>query len=144
MKLFFLFTAMLCTADLSAQTKEETAILNLSKQVFTWEVDNKIDSLENLFDEKFVVVSSNGESQFKKQYIARLKSGNFTHNSIEVEENSASVVNNTALVVGKGKFNVTVSGKTLTLHLSYTEVFTRGGAKKRWSLLAMHASVLEH
>jgi hypothetical protein len=75
-------------------------------------VDNKIDSLENLFDEKFVGMRSNGDSQSKTQYITRLKGGNFIHNSIDVEDNSATVVNNIAVVVGKGKFSVTVSGNT--------------------------------
>jgi hypothetical protein len=143
MKLFFLLAAMFFTPQLFAQSKEEAKVLDLSKQIFTWEVDNKIDSLAGLFDEKFVVVSSNGESQSKNQYIARLKSGNFIHNSIDVEENTASVVNNTAVLVGKGKFTVTVLGNIRSLHLSYTEVFTRPETKKPWKLLAMHASMLE-
>jgi hypothetical protein len=143
MKLFSLLIATLFSAQLFAQSKKEAAVINLSKQIFTWEVNNKIDSLENLFDEKFVVVSSNGDSQSKTQYITRLKSGSFVHNSIDVEENTASVVNNTAVVVGKGKFTVTVSGNNKSLHLSYTEVFTRPNAAKPWKLLAMHASALE-
>ena len=39
------------------------------------------------------------------------------HNSIDVEENTATVVNGTATVVGKGKFVVTISGNKITLHL---------------------------
>jgi len=143
MKLIFTVLAMFFTAQLFAQSKEEAAVLGLSKQIFAWEVDNKIDSLANLFDEKFVVVSSSGETQSKKQYITRLKSGSFNHNGIEVEENTAMVVNNTAMVIGKGKFTVTVSGNNKLLHLSYTEVFTRAGATKPWKLLAMHATMLE-
>jgi hypothetical protein len=143
-KLFFTLIAMFLVAQLFAQSNEETSVLRLSKQIFTWEVDNQIDSLENIFDEKFTVVSSNGESQSKQQYIARLRSGNFTHNSINVEENTAIVADNTAVAVGKGKFTVTVSGNIQSLHLSYTEVLTRSGTQKAWKVLAMHASLLEH
>lgn len=143
MKLSFLVIITIFAYQGFSQSKEETGILRLSRQIFRWEVDDRIDSLEILFDEKFVVVSSNGESQSKKQYITRLRSGNFIHNSIDVEKDSSSVVNNTAVVVGKGKFNVTASGNNRSLHLSYTEVFTRPDATKPWKLLAMHASMLE-
>ena len=144
MKLLLLSITILFAVKLSEQSNEEGAVLSLSKKIFVWEVDNKIDSLENLFDEKFVVVSSNGGSQTKEQYIARLRSGSFLHNAIDVEGNTATVVNNTALVVGKGKFTVTVAGSVRSLHLSYTEVFTRSDASKPWKLLGMHASALEN
>jgi Domain of unknown function (DUF4440) len=126
-----------------SQTTAEKDILKLSAKIFTWEVTNKIDSLEKVFDEKFVVVGGDGSSQFKKQYISVLRSGNFTHNSIEASENLATLVNNTATVVGKGKFTVTVSGNKISLPLSYIEVFTRQNSKKPWTVLAMHATVLE-
>jgi hypothetical protein len=130
-------------ANVMAQSRAEAEILNLSTAIFKWEVENKIDSLENVFDEKFVVVSGDGSSQNKKQYLTVLRSGNFLHNSIDVTESTATVVNNTATVVGKGKFTVTISGNKITLVLSYIEVFTRLSNKKPWKVLAMHATVLE-
>ena len=142
MKLLIAIIALLTSTRVLAQSNDEASIIKLSKQIFSWEVTNRIDSLASVFDEKFVVVSSNGESQSKTHYISRLKSGSFNHNSIEVEENTASVVDNKAIVVGKGKFTVTVSGSVKSLHLSYTEVFPRPGANKPWKILAMHASML--
>lgn len=126
-----------------SQTTAEKDMLKLSEKIFTWEVSNQIDSLEKVFDDKFVVVGGDGSSQYKKQYIAVLRSGNFIHNSIDISESVATVVNNTATVVGKGKFTVTVSGNKITLPLSYIEVFTRPSSKKPWTVLAMHATVLE-
>ncbi|MEY4037747.1 MAG: hypothetical protein RIR67_57 [Bacteroidota bacterium] len=128
--------------NLKAQSKEEIEILNLSTTIFKWEVDNTIDSIENIFDEKFVVVSGDGKSQNKKDYISLLRSGNFIHNCIDISENTATVVNNTATVIGKGVFTVTISGNKITLPLSYIEVFTRPNSKEPWKVLAMHATVL--
>ena len=125
-----------------SQTNDEKMVLDLSGQIFKWEVEGKIDSLDKVFNDKFVVVGSTGALQTKAQYITRLKSGNFVHNSIEVQENSASVVDNTATVVGKGTFVVTAGGKKATIQLSYIEVFTRTAANQPWSVLAMHASAL--
>ena len=126
------------------QSKSEADVLSLSKKIFIWETENRIDSIEKIFDEKFVVVNGAGESQTKKQYITTLQSGNFTHNNIDIEENLATVKNNTATVIGKGKFTVTNSGKKVTLSLSYIEVFTRVNKKDNWKVLAMHATVLQH
>jgi hypothetical protein len=47
MKLLLLSITILFAVKLSAQSNEEGAVLSLSKKIFVWEVDNKIDSLEN-------------------------------------------------------------------------------------------------
>ncbi len=124
------------------QINSEVEILNLSNQVFKWEVENNINAIDSIFHEKFVVVGSDGNSQSKGQYLPKLKSGSFIHNSIIVEENSAIVNGNTAVVYGKGKFDVTVAGKKILLRLSYNEVFTRDDKSKPWKVLAMKASTL--
>ncbi len=126
-----------------SQTNAEKEVLKLSDDIFKWEVENKVDLLEKAFHEKFFVIGSDGNSQLKKQYISRLKSGSFVHNNIKVEENTATVSGNTAIVSGKGKFSVTVAGNKVELHLSYMEVFTRENNKKSWQVLAMKASVLD-
>ena len=140
MKAIFIVTMGLITGNLFAQSKTEGEILQLSKTIFNWETENKVDSLANVFDDKFMVVSGTGDIQTKDQYLSVLRGGNFVHNSIDVEETTATVENNTATVVGKGKFTVTISGKKITLHLSYIEVYTKN--KQGWKLLALHAGIL--
>lgn len=144
MKKYFLFALFLIAFQSFSQSSSENEILALSDQIFKWEVANKIDSLEAVFDEKFVVVSGDGSSQNKSQYLTVLRSGNFLHNSIDVIEHTAAIADNTATVIGKGKFTVTISGNKVTLLLSYIEVFTRLDSKKQWKVLAMHATVLEY
>lgn len=125
-----------------AQTPAEAAVLKLSAKIFTWEVDSKIDSLDNVFDSKFTAFTSGGDHQAKEQYMAVLKGGKVVHNSIVIEESSASVVNNTATVGGKGRFTITVNGAQKTIHLSYLEVFIRQDVKSQWKMLALHAGLL--
>jgi hypothetical protein len=126
-----------------SQTTSEKEVLQLSADIFKWEVENNFTALETIFHEQFVVFSSNGMNQFKKDYLIRLQSGNFIHNSIIVEENKAKVTENTAVVVGKGRFGVTVSGNKADLHLDYIEVFTRKDATSPWKILAMKARVID-
>ena len=59
--------------------------------MFRWEVEEKTDSLVGLFDEKLRVVNSRGEIQTKAQYLDILRSGTSKHDSINVENNIATV-----------------------------------------------------
>ena len=139
--LFFIITTLL-TINVFSQTLTEKQVLKLSADIFTWESENKINLLASIFADRFFVVNAAGETQSKDQYLASLKSGNFKHDHIDVEQNAATVVDNTATVVGKGTFAVTVSGKQITLKLSYIEIFTRPDSGKDWKILAMKASTL--
>ena len=128
------------SVSLHAQTKEEKDVLSVSKQIFRLEVQNKIDSLENLMHEKLTVVNSKGETLNKDQYIATFRSGSFVHNSIDIEENTVSLVDKIATVAGKGNFNITAAGNNVIRHLSYIEVFTK--TNTGWKLFALKASIL--
>ena len=142
MKYIIVTVLVLSCLSSFGQTQDEKNILALSNRIFQWEVGGKTDSLERVFDEKFLVTSATGESKSKMQYIAQLRSGNFAHNAINVEENTATVSNNTATVVGKGTFVVTLNRKKITMRLSYIEVFSRSGVNQPWKVLAMHAGSL--
>lgn len=140
MKIILTALLLLITGVVSAQSTQETQILALSSTIFRWDTTNQVDSLANIFDQKFILVSGTGEIQQRDQYLTILRSGNFVHNNIDVEENIATVENSTATVVGKGKFTVTISGNKVTLHLSYIEVFTK--IRDNWKLLALNFGVL--
>jgi hypothetical protein len=65
--LYAITVSLLLSIDTMAQLKAEDEILSLSNTIFKWEVENKIESLENVFDEKFVVISGHGSSQHKTE-----------------------------------------------------------------------------
>ncbi|SHN36248.1 nuclear transport factor 2 family protein [Mucilaginibacter sp. OK098] len=140
MKIILTALLLLAAGAVSAQSVQETQILALSNTIFRWDITNQVDSLANIFDQKFILVIGTGEIQRKDQYLTILRSGNFVHNNIDVEENIATVENSTATVVGKGKFTVTISGNKVILHLSYIEVFTK--IRNSWKLLALHFGAL--
>lgn len=143
MRTIFIVIILLLSPKLFAQTIDESNLFNLSRSFFKLEVENNIDSLETILHEKFVAVSSTGSIQNKSQYTDRLKNGNFVHNRIDIEESKVTLSENTATVIGKGKFTITVSGTTNTLHLSYMLVFTRSNPDNAWKLLALKANALE-
>ncbi len=140
MKSIFTIIFLFALIPTFAQSKVENEVTNLSKSLFNWEIHNNIDSIDNLLHSQLVVVNSKGETQSKLQYLATFKSGIMTHNSIEIEESKTTVLNNTAIVAGKGVFNITAGGNNMIRHLSYIQTFVK--TKDGWKLLALKASVL--
>lgn len=123
MKTVLFAFAVLVSLRSVAQTSDEKDIATLSNKIFKWETENKIDSLQNVCDEHFLVVKGAGESRIKEQYITLLKSENLKHDSINVEESKATVINNTATVIGKGTFTVTSSGNKITGSFLYRSFY---------------------
>ena len=140
MKLTISIILLFALSPIFAQSKIENEVTQLSKSLFNWEVKNNIDSIDNLLHEKLIVVNSKGETLSKSQYLATFQSGTMTHNSIEIEESKTTILNNTAIVAGKGIFNITAGGNNMIRHLSYIETFIK--TKDGWKLLALKASVI--
>jgi Domain of unknown function (DUF4440) len=140
MKWIFSLLVILFAAPSFAQSNAESDVLNVSRDMFRWEVEGKMDSLENLFGDKLVIISSTGTSKSKTEYLNDLKAGKPVHNSIDVQQSSARIIGTTAIVWGKGVFSVSVNENKSTLNLSYMEVFVI--QDKNWKLIALHASRL--
>ena len=140
MKITISIILLFALSPIFAQSKIENEVTQLSKSLFNWEVKNNIDSIDNLLHEKLIVVNSKGETLSKSQYLATFQSGTMTHNSIEIEESKTTISNNTAVVAGKGVFNITAGGNNMIRHLSYIETFIK--TKDGWKLLALKASVI--
>jgi hypothetical protein len=140
MKKLLLAFALLFSLRSFAQTNEKNIILDLSDRIFRYEVNLNIDSLSSLFDKSISVVNSQGTALNKDEYLKTLRSVNFKHDSIKVEQASVSIKGNTAILTGKGRFFMTVSGNKLNRHLSYMEVCIKDD--KSWKLLALYASAI--
>ena len=140
MKLTISIILLFALSPIFAQSKIENEVTQLSKSLFNWEAKNNIDSIDNLLLDQLIVVNSKGETLSKSQYLATFQSGTMTHNSIEIEESKTTILNNTAVVAGKGIFNITAGGNNMIRHLSYIETFIK--TKDGWKLLALKASVI--
>lgn len=142
MKVYFSVIMLLLSINCFCQSSTENEVLEISRQIFRGEVENKIDSVANILAEQFVAASSDGSVITKKDYIERLSARNFTHNAITVSEQSAVISGNSAIVIGAGKFDITVSGRQRISQLSYIEVFIRERNGKPWKMLALKASAI--
>jgi len=135
--LSFLIVVLTCFA----QTQQEQQVINLSKKKFEWMIAMNFDSLAPVLDERMIFIHSNGWPETKKEFINDIKSGKLRYKSIDVLEASARIYPESAVVIGRGKFTVTLDGKDLVLELKYTEFYTRKNG--RWSLASRHANRLQ-
>ncbi len=121
-------------------TKKEKNILQLHADKFNWLVIKQYDSLNLLLDEQLVYIHSNGWTESKADIIADLKSGKLNYLGVKVTESKARIFKKTAIVTGKGIFNVVMEGKPIEIELMYTEVYQE--KKKGWKLISRHANKL--
>ncbi len=140
MRHLIFITILVSAISVKAQSKEENRVRDLSTRIFQWEIGNHIDSLEDVLAENLRVVNSRGEIETKSQYTAVLRSGSISHDSIDIESSEVTITDNTAVVIGKGVFNMTVSGNKVRRHLSFMEVFTQHDG--RWKLFSLHATAI--
>jgi hypothetical protein len=140
-KSFILITLVhLSILGLAQSSAIEQSILALSKKKFDWMVSKNIDSLKNILDDRLKYVHSNGWTQSKQEVIDDFTSGKLDYQKIEITEASARIYDNTAIVIGKGKFSGQVNKNPFTLGLLYTEVYIRKIG--RWVLASRHSSKL--
>jgi hypothetical protein len=138
MKKIFFGVTMLFVSGAFAQSKPEAGILNLSKTMFRWEVENKMDSFEIHLDDGLLVLGSNGVIRTKEVYVAELKKTRLVHNSINIQEAKVSVKGKTAVLTGKGFFVLTFDGTKRELNLVYMQVFIK--EKSIWKLIGLQAN----
>jgi ketosteroid isomerase-like protein len=114
----------------------EQEIVMLSTDKLRWKTEGNIDAVADLFDDDIVFVHLNGHISSKQEWIAELRSKRFVYNAITLQEASANVYGTTAVLVGKARFGVTMSGSKGTYNLVDTEVYTQKNG--RWKLVNLH------
>lgn len=137
MKKYFVIVFLLTSLITQAQSNEKT-VLDLSKKKFGWMIRMQYDSLQSALDDRLMFVHSNGWVENKQEFIQDMKSGKLRYTNIQVLEATARLYPSTAIVTGKGKFQVILDGNNLELTLSYTEVYIQKDGK--WLLASRHAN----
>lgn len=140
-KIILVFSFVIVCLSAYAQAKQEQAILDLSKKKFQWMITLNYDSLEPVLDDRMMFIHSNGWGETKTEFIQDIKSGKLRYNSINVLEASVRLYANSAVIIGRGKFNVKLDGKDLEFDLKYTEFYIQRNGK--WLLASRHANRLQ-
>jgi hypothetical protein len=76
--------------------------------------------------------------QSRKEVMDDSKSGKLNYQKIEVSEAAVRLYENTAIVIGKGKFSGIGNNNPFALELTYTEVYIKNNG--HWQLVSRHAN----
>jgi hypothetical protein len=137
MRILFIFILIVSGFSVTAQTKDEAEIESISRKKFRWMIEQKLDSLDLLTDDRLSYIHSNGWVQSKKEFLEDFK-GKLIYHKIDINELSARVYRRSAVVTGKGHFTISLNGTRLEIDLLFSEVYVRSGNK--WKLVSRHAN----
>jgi hypothetical protein len=121
---------------LLARTDAVGDVVRLSLEKFRWKTEGLIDPLEALFDDDLIFVHITGRPTSKAEWIDELRSGRFVYEAIDAREASVAAHGETAVLVGRAAFTVSMGGRRARYDLIYTEVYVRKGSG--WSLTNIH------
>lgn len=139
MKTLLTFVAFLSVSVSAAfaQSKTEDQIKVLSQKCVQWLLTRNVDSLKNLYDPNSITIHSNGMMRTGTDHLEDLKNGRPLYKSIDVKESSVKEFGDTAVLVGKGLFDITIDKQDMKYDMIYTEVYKKTGGQ--WKLIARQA-----
>lgn len=139
MKIVYLLIFLTSSSITLAQSAEEH-VDALHRRKFEWLIANKSDSLSSLLGDKVNYIHSNGWIQNREEILADMTNGKLQYKNIVVEESRVNIVEQTAIVTGKGSFVGKVNDVDFSLKLLYTEVYVK--VKNHWKLISRHSCKL--
>lgn len=107
-----------------SNTKEEQAILDLSKKKWDWMAEKNVDTLATLFHQKSMFVHMGG-SWGKEQEINVIKSGGIWYKKATVYSASVNIIGNTAILLNDIDLVAVVGGNEVTNPFMVTEVYIK-------------------
>lgn len=119
------------------QSREADKVNVLHKQKFEWLISGNVDSLNALLAPEVNYVHSNGWIQNREEVLADMKSAKLQYKAVEVEDAQVSILENTAIVTGRGAFSGVMNGTVFSVKLLYTEVYVK--VNEHWKLAGRHA-----
>ncbi|SOD78422.1 nuclear transport factor 2 family protein [Spirosoma fluviale] len=136
--LFALVTlCSLLTLDGKAQSKEQAAVAQSVAQLRALMIDPDKAKLETLASDELSYGHSNGKLEDKKEFIEALMNGSSDFKTIDLTDQTVTIVDNTAFVRHKLNAETANDGKPGTAKLSVLLVWVK--QKGNWKLLARQA-----
>jgi ketosteroid isomerase-like protein len=99
---------------------------------------NDLDALAPMLADDLVYVHSDGVMETKPQFLERVRSGRLRYRSIVPTETTVRTYGNVAMVTGRGKFTVIMSGGDLEVDLRYTSVYRH--SPDGWQLVSWQST----
>lgn len=135
-----LFCGMLFLTHFASAQIDEIAkdVLQCSERKFDWMVKKNLDSLAEVLHPNVQYIHSNGLTETKIDVLENLRSGKLILHSVRIKNADVRIVNQVAIVTGRGTFVGKIDQKDFEVELLYSEVWIFMDSK--WLLLQRHAN----
>ena len=117
-----------------AQTPAERELIELSKQKWLWMAARDTKSLDKLLDEQAMFVHM-GATMNKADEIRVIESGRIEYKQADIEDVSARIIGDTAIVLSQIQLFALVGGNEARNLFSVTETFVKKSSG--WKLVAL-------
>jgi hypothetical protein len=114
--------------------KTEQELVDLSKQKWQWMSERKVESLDALFHEKAVFVHM-GATMSKTQELDVIRSGGIHYKTVEIQEASVQIIDQTAILLNKIRLVAVVGGNEVINPFVVTEVYVKQSGN--WKLASL-------
>lgn len=115
----------------ASHTPEQKEVIDLSKKKWDWMADKKVDSLEELFDDKAMFTHMGG-TWGKTQELATIKSGGIWYKKAVVYAVDARIFGSAAILLEDIDLQAVVGEHEVTNPFMVTEVYIKENG--RWKL----------
>lgn len=136
MRYLFCLGALLFAGAIAAQNAEGE-ILRLVHSKFEWFKTHQYDSITALVDENLQYIHSNAWVESARDIIENLKTGKLVYKKVDLDEVKVRLIDQTAVVTGRGWFEGINAGSPFAVRLLFTEVYVQQHG--RWKLVNRHA-----
>lgn len=109
----------------------KAALIELSNQKWLWIADKKVDALENLFNNKSMLVHMGG-IWGKQQELDVIESGAIHYKKADVHEVSLQIIGNTAILLNRITLLAIVGRRKVTNNFMVTEIYVH--ETEKWTL----------
>jgi hypothetical protein len=122
------------TSAFAQSSKEEQALLQLSKDKWQWMADKKVEQLEPLFDKQAKFVHMSGTWK-KEEELDIIKTGKIWYKKATIHDATVEIFGKTAIVWNRITLEAIVREAEAKNEFTVTEVYQKQG--KVWKLLAL-------
>ena len=112
-------------------------VWQLSQDKFRWMEKADTAALGAVLHDHLRYIHSNGWIESRTDVLRDLTDSTLVYHKVTVQGDTVSVIGSTAVVTGRGIFDVSLRGARYQFNLLYTEVYALEG--ERWWLVQRHA-----
>ncbi|MDP1817764.1 MAG: nuclear transport factor 2 family protein [Leadbetterella sp.] len=133
-QLIIVFFLLGTSFSFAQSSKDETIILQISKDKWLWMSDKNVDKLKELFDPKAKFVHMSGTWKTDEE-LEIIKTGSIWYKEAKVKDTAIEISGKTAVVWNRITLVANVRGADVSTEFTVTEVYQK--QRKAWKMLAL-------